>query len=69
MRSAATIRKAECLLGDALKALFLNDDSAEFNYGNVLLGLQRLDDAFAVFDKALTLNRVWLRNTLTVAAS
>ena len=33
-----------------------NDDSAQFNYGNVLLGLQRLDDAFVVFGKALALN-------------
>jgi len=48
-------REAERLLGEALK-LNPDDDSAQFNYGNVLLGLQRFDDAFAIFDKVLALN-------------
>lgn len=40
------------------KAIKLNPDDAgsQFNYGNVLLGLQRFDDAFAVFGTALRLN-------------
>ena len=40
------------------KALKLNPDDAgsQFNYGNVLLGLQRFDGALAAFDKALRLN-------------
>ena len=48
-------REAERFFGEALK---LNPDDAEghFNYGNVLLGLQRLDDAFAAFGKALARN-------------
>jgi protein O-GlcNAc transferase len=37
-------------------ALNPNDAGSQFNYGNVLLGLQRLDEAFAVFGKALALN-------------
>ena len=36
----------------------INPDNAEaqYNYGNVLLGLQRFDEAFAAFGNALTLN-------------
>ena len=37
-------------------ALNPNDAGAQFNYGNVLLGLQRFDEAFAAFGKALALN-------------
>lgn len=47
--------EAERLLRDALR-LNPNDDSAQFNYGNVLLALQRFDDAFSAFGKALALN-------------
>ena len=35
-----------------------NDAGGQFNYGNVLLGLQRLDEAFAAFSRALALNPV-----------
>jgi protein O-GlcNAc transferase len=40
----------------AALALNPNDAGAQFNYGNLLLGLQRFDEAFAVFGKALELN-------------
>ena len=33
-----------------------NDAGGQFNYGNVLLGLQRLDEAFVAFGKALALD-------------
>ena len=48
-------RDAERFFGEALK---LNPDNsdAQFNYGNVLLGLQKFDDAFSAFGKALALN-------------
>jgi protein O-GlcNAc transferase len=47
--------EAERFFGEALK-LNPQDADGQFNYGNVLLGLQRLDDAFAAFGKALALN-------------
>jgi protein O-GlcNAc transferase len=33
-----------------------NDAGGQFNYGNILLGLHRTDEAFAAFGKALALN-------------
>ena len=47
--------EAERVLRRALKR---NPDDArtQFNYGNVLLGLQRFDDAFAAFGKVLQLS-------------
>jgi protein O-GlcNAc transferase len=46
---------AERFLGSAL-AVNPDNADAQYNYGNVLLGLQRLDDAFAAFGRALSLN-------------
>ena len=46
---------AERLLGDALK-LNPNDAGGQFNYGNVLLRLDRFDEAFEALGKALALN-------------
>jgi protein O-GlcNAc transferase len=37
-------------------ALNPEDSGGQFNYGNVLLGLQRLDEAFTVFGRALALD-------------
>ena len=55
MRSAATSRKRNASSQAAI-ALNPNDAGSQFNYGNVLLGLQRLDEAFTAFGKALALN-------------
>ena len=41
---------------NAAMALNPNDAGGQFNYGNVLLGLQRLDEAFVAFGKALALD-------------
>jgi tetratricopeptide (TPR) repeat protein len=46
---------AERLLHNAL-TLNPADAGAQFNYANVLLALERLDEAFAAFGKALSLN-------------
>jgi protein O-GlcNAc transferase len=47
--------EAERRLKAAL-ALNPNDAGGQFNYGNLLLGLQRFDEAFAAFGQALALN-------------
>lgn len=47
--------EAERRLKAAL-ALNPSDAGGQFNYGNLLLGLHRFDEAFAAFSKALTLN-------------
>jgi len=46
---------AERVLREATR-LNSNDPRGHFSYGNVLLGLERFDEAFTAFGKALTLN-------------
>ena len=55
MPSAATTRKPSASCNAAI-SLHPNDAGGQFNYGNVLLGLQRLDEAFVAFGKALALD-------------
>ena len=61
-------REAERLLGDAVR-FNPSDAGAQFNYGNVLIALQRFDEAFTAFGKAWPSIHPLLTRTSIVAAS